>query len=93
MRNELQTGTGNAGTVMLVVAASVPYLVPRILFSYLRAKRRAKAASKKFLEALVKGGVPKQEAKSLAKVYSSSLSIRKMMKNYGFSGTAGRLVK
>ena len=93
MRNERQDGRGGAGTVMLVIAASAPPLLLRLFLSYLRAKRRAKTASKRFFETMVKGGVPKQDARSLAEVYSSSLSIRQMMKDYGFAGIAGRLMR
>ena len=79
--------------MMLVVAASAPSLVLRLFFSYLRAKRRAKAAAREFFDAMVKGGVPKQEARSLTEVYSSSVSFRKMMRDYGLAGMAGRLVR
>jgi len=78
---------------MLVVAASAPSLALRLFFPYLRAKRRAKAAGKKFFKAMVAGGIPRTEARSLADVYSSSISLRQMMKDYGFAGMTGRLVK
>ncbi|MDD1773736.1 MAG: hypothetical protein LUQ14_03835 [Methanomassiliicoccales archaeon] len=93
MRDERQAGDGGSGAVMLVVAANAPSLVLRLLFSYLRAKRRVKAAGKEFLEAMVKGGVPLQEARSLAEVYSSSMSLRRMMRDYGFVSMAGRMMR
>jgi hypothetical protein len=93
MRNEHQVGAGDEGAVILVVAAYAPSLVLQIIFSYLRAKRRAKVAAREFFDAMVKGGVPKQEARSLTEVYSSSVSFRKMMRDYGLAGMAGRLVR
>jgi hypothetical protein len=93
MKSNQQRSAREAGPVMLAFAASAPTLLLRLFISYLKAKRRANAASKEFLRALIAGGIPKDEARSLADTYSSSVSIRKMMRDFGMPAITGRLTK
>jgi hypothetical protein len=93
MKSDQQRSAREAGLVMLAFAASAPTLLLRLFISYLKAKRRAKAASKEFFRALIAGGIPKDEARSLADTYSSSVSIRKMMRDFGMPAITGRLTK
>lgn len=93
MNSEGQSEKGGAGPVMLAVAASAPPLILRLFFSYLRAKRRANVAGKRFFEAMVEGGVPRDEARELADEYSSSISLRRIIRDFGFVGMAGRLMR
>jgi len=79
--------------MMIAVATSAPPLILRLFFSYLRAKRRANVADRRFFEAMVEGGVPREEARELADEYSSSISLRRIMRDYGFVGMAGRLMR
>lgn len=93
MKGDQQRSAREAGPVMLAFAASAPTLLLRLFISYLKAKRRANAASKEFFRALIAGGIPKDEARSLADTYSSSVSIRKMMRDFGMPAITGRLTK
>ncbi len=69
------------GRSMVMMAASRgPILVLRLSRSYLRMRRSANAARKRFYRELVQNGLPKNEAKDLADEYSSSLSIRSALK-------------
>ena len=93
MKSDQQRSAREAGPVMLAFAASAPTLLLRLFISYLKAKRRANAASKEFFRALIAGGIPKDQARSLADTYSSSVSIRKMMRDFGMPAITGRLTK
>lgn len=93
MKSNQQRSAREAGPVMLAFAASAPTLLLRLFVSYLKAKRRANAAGKEFFNALIAGGIPKDEARSLADAYSSSVSIRKIMRDFGMPAMRGRLTK
>jgi len=48
-------------------------------FAYLRMKRMAKRSSRRFMDGLLKGGMPPEMARDLSEKYTSSLSIRDMI--------------
>ncbi|MDD1771459.1 MAG: hypothetical protein LUQ09_00905 [Methanomassiliicoccales archaeon] len=65
---------------MLYAVAMAPGLLYHITISYLRMRRRANKQGKEFYRALVRDGVPKDQARSLADEYSSAISLVKMIK-------------
>lgn len=67
-----------------VLVAYAPYLLLRLLFGYLRMRRRAKEAGKRFHRTLVANGVPKGQARTLTEVYTSMLSLTNLID--GFRG-------
>lgn len=69
---------------IIYVAAGVPYLLNRLLWSYLRMKRQAVKAEKSFYRSLRRSGVPKHEAKELAWEYTSVLSLPYWIKQVAF---------
>jgi hypothetical protein len=78
------------GEVMLVVAATTPTLVLRLGISYLRFKRQAKKAGKRFFRSLVVNGIPEKEARILADEYMVSFSIRGLMREIDFRKLASK---
>ena len=79
-----------AGQVMLIVVASVPSLVIRVSWSYLRMKRQANRSAHQFYLSLVKNGMPKREARQLADEFASAFSLSTMMKQVRPFGRASR---
>lgn len=78
-----EAGAGRTGDALLVVAAGAPPLALRLFLSYLRAKRKANRAGRSFYRAAISGGIPKQEARSLADAYSGAISLRQIIKGFG----------
>jgi len=66
--------------IMASVMATVPTLVFRTGWAYLRMKKRAQKASKQIEREFVSGGIPPEYAEKLAEQYASDLSVRKMMR-------------
>lgn len=69
---------------ILVITASIPTLMMRLFFSYMRMRRHAVRAEKGFYRSLVMGGIPSKEAKELASEYSSVTSLQYWIKEIGF---------
>ena len=66
--------------------ARVPKLLVKLLFTFLRFKRRVRMSAKKMKKSLVKGGMNRRQAADLAARYEESVSIRKLIKaNVGAS--------
>lgn len=65
---------------VLQVTASVPFLITRLFFSYLRMRRSANLARKNFYRELVQGGMPVEEARCLADEYADGISLRTMLR-------------
>lgn len=57
---------------ILMVAATTPRLVVKLFFSYLRMKRKAKKAAKRFRKELIRSGLDKRTAVMLAEEYRKS---------------------
>ncbi len=74
---------------VLVAAAAAPRLVLRLVLSYARMKRRARAAERSFRRELIKGGIPIRDARELAAVYYSSVSVRQMIRGIAGNGIPG----
>jgi hypothetical protein len=68
------------GTVLMVVA-TMPFMMYRLFRSYLRVKASAKIASKEFYRSLLANGLPKREAKALRDEYGSGLSITSLIRD------------
>ncbi len=65
---------------IVYIAAAVPLLIWRLSFAYLRMRRRAKKEGRLFYSALLRDGVPREQAKELADLYSSSISLTQMIR-------------
>lgn len=76
---EVKMSTDDRQAVLYAVAMA-PQLLYHISISYLRMRRRANKQGKEFYRALVRDGVPKDQARSLADEYSSAISLIKMIK-------------
>jgi len=81
---EVNMSTDDRQAVLYLVAM-LPSLLYHISISYLRLRVRAKKQGKEFYRALVQGGVPKGQARSLADDYSSAISLVKMLKERRFT--------
>ncbi len=58
----------------------------RLGFSYLRYKRKIRKAGKVFRRRLEQNGLPPQAARQLAEAYEESLSVRKLIRQFGGQG-------
>jgi hypothetical protein len=73
------------GEAMLAMAGTAPPLLLRLGVSYLRYKRQAKRAGRSFFHSLVANGIPEKEARDLADDYMTSFSVKKIIRQLGFS--------
>lgn len=62
-----------------VSIVQAPALLFRVGIQYLRMKRSANKARGRFYTELVRGGVPKRQAKELADDYASAVSLRSIL--------------
>lgn len=60
---------------MIYIAAAVPGLLIGLGFAYLRMPKRAKQEGRRSFLALVRDGVPVPEARELADICASSISL------------------
>jgi putative heme degradation protein len=65
---------------IIYVAAMVPFLLWGLALAYLRMRWRANKEGRQFFQALVRDGVPRDQARELADMYSSSLSLRQLLR-------------
>jgi hypothetical protein len=63
-----------------VSLVQAPALLLRVGLQYLRMKRSANKARGRFYAELVRGGIPKRQAKELADEYASVVSIRSILR-------------
>jgi hypothetical protein len=75
---------------ILISIVQVPKLSFRVGLQYLRLKRSANKARGRFYKELINGGVPKQQAKNLADLYVSAVSIRSIVKTVGMTAMPDR---
>ena len=74
-------GSRKEGPVELAaILAMVFVLMVKLLFVYMRFKRKAKRAAKNFRKAAVKGGMDKETAARLSQDYECFFSIRALMR-------------
>lgn len=71
------------GQAMIYIAAAVPGLLISLGLAYLRMRKRAQQEGRRFFQALVRDGVPVPEAKELAGIYASSISLTEMIRGMG----------
>ena len=69
------------GTVVIVVA-SLPFMIYHLFRSYLRVKVSAKKASKEFYRSLIANGLPKREAKALRDEYGAGMSLTALIRDF-----------
>jgi hypothetical protein len=60
---------------IVMVAATAPGLAIKLFFSYLRMKRKAKKAAKRFRKELIRSGVERETATMLAEEYRKSTEL------------------
>jgi hypothetical protein len=65
---------------VLVFTSSMPGFLLRLFISFLRMKRGAVKAEKRLFRTMVKGGIPKPDARKLASEYFSITSVSYWMK-------------
>lgn len=70
-------------SAVLYAAAYGPGVGLRVAVSYLRMKRAARRAEKRFYRELVRSGLPATEARSLAVEYGAAISVRQIMSQLG----------
>jgi hypothetical protein len=78
---------------VLTVAAFAPAIVIRIGISFLRLKRQANKAGKRFYKELLRNGIPPHEARKLADDYTSAVSVRYWAKNLGGFASFGEIFR
>jgi len=79
-RTEKQKKDGQA---IIYIAAAVPGLLISLGIAYLRMRKRAKKEARRFFLTLVRDGVPVPQAKELADIYASSISLTEMIREMG----------
>ncbi|MCG7841181.1 MAG: hypothetical protein MIO87_04625 [Methanomassiliicoccales archaeon] len=79
MSSKKNKKTGDRQAV-IVVAAAVPVLMWHLTIAYLRMRRRANKEGRQFYLALVRDGIPKDQARKLADEYSSNLSLVRLIR-------------
>jgi hypothetical protein len=67
-----------------VAVSRMPKLGVKLLFTYMKFKRKTRKSTKVFRKSLIKSGMNRQQAKELAEAYEVTFSIRKMIREGGF---------
>jgi hypothetical protein len=70
-------------SAVLYAAAFGPGVGLKVTVSFLKMKRAARKAEKKFYRELLRSGLPREEARDLALEYGSAVSIRKLIAGFG----------
>jgi len=75
-------GTQRSGDreAVIYIAAAAPVLMWRLVVAYLRMRRQANREGRNFFQALLRDGVPRDQARELADVYASSISLTQMIR-------------
>lgn len=81
---------GDLPKTVAVIMVTVPSLVLRTGFAYLRTRRKARKNAKMVLKGMIESGIPPELAKKLADDYADQLSIRTFMRGFGPSSWSGR---
>lgn len=77
-------------SAVLYAVAYGPSVGLKVVVSYLRMKRAARRAEKRFYHELVRSGLPAQEARSLALEYGSAVSVRELVSGLSDIPSMGR---
>jgi hypothetical protein len=80
----------NLPKTVAVIMASIPSLVLRAGFVYLRTKRKARKGAKRIMKGMIESGIPPELAKKLAEEYEAQLSIRTIIRRFGRGPWSGR---
>ena len=81
---------GDIPKTVAVIMVTIPSLVLRTGFVYLRTKRRARKGAKRAMKGMIEHGVPPELAKRLADQYEEQLSLRNIMHRYAPGPWSGR---
>ena len=73
-----------------VIMVSIPSLVIRTGFVYLRTKRMARKGAKRAMKGMIESGIPPELAKKLAEEYEAQLSLRTIMRRFVPGPWSGR---
>jgi len=79
MMNERE---GDLPKTVAVIMVSIPSLVIKTGFVYLRTKRKARKGAKRVMKGMIESGLPPELAKKLAGEYEAQLSIRTIMRKF-----------
>lgn len=74
---------GNLPKTVAVIMTTIPSLVLKTGFTYLRTKRRARKNAKRVMKGMIDNGVPREYAKKLANAYDSGLRLRSVIGEIG----------
>ena len=74
---------GDIPKTVAVIMTTIPSLVLRTGFTYLRMKRKARKNAKKVMKGMIENGLPREYAKKLADAYDSGLRLRNIMGTFG----------
>jgi hypothetical protein len=80
-------------SAVVYIAAAVPWLLVRLALSYLRMKRRAVKAERRFYRTLLENGMDKRSALELSSEYTGPMRISYWIKGIGprsFMAAAGK---
>lgn len=69
-----------------IVLSKSPKLLLKLSWQYLKVKKQAQRAEKAFYQQLVDGGMDPETAARLSEKYSSTVSFRQLMKEFGLPG-------
>ncbi len=75
----------DSGDVPVVIAAAVPILAMQVSVGFLRFQVRRKRGVRRFRRALIRGGLPKNQAARLAQAYHDAGSLRLILRGAGLS--------
>jgi len=75
----------DSGDVPVVIAAAVPILAMQVGVGFLRFQVRRKRGVRRFRRALIRGGLPKDQAARLAQAYHDAGSLRLILRGAGLS--------
>ena len=67
------------------ILPSLPRLIIKLLWTYMRFKRKMKGSARAFKRGMIRNGMDRKLAKKLAESYEIDFSIRKLMKDQGVS--------
>ena len=70
-----------------IVLAKSPKMILKVSWRYLRAKKKAQRAEVIFIKRMEASGMDREMAQKLAERYTSTVSIRKMIKEIGIPGS------
>ncbi len=71
----------------VVFAAAVPLLAMEVGVGFLRLQVRRKSGVRRFRRALIRGGMPREQASRLAQAYHDTGSVRKILRGARLPGT------